>query len=110
MSNITSKQQATEVARKALVEFADDVPFVIHDERTQEREFGWVFLYSPKAFVESGDPRHLYPGAGPLVVLRDEGATEFLTTSVPPEVAIDEFEKAWRKGERPGGPPPAGRA
>jgi hypothetical protein len=43
-------------------------------------------------------------------VFRADGATEFLTTSVPPEVAIDEFEKAWRKGERPGGAMPAGRA
>jgi hypothetical protein len=110
MSDTITKQQAVEIATKALAEFGADVPFVIHEDRTVERDFGWVFLYSPKAFLETGDPRHLYPGAGPLVVFRADGATEFLTTSVPPEVAIDEFEKAWRKGERPGGAMPAGRA
>jgi hypothetical protein len=37
------------------------------------------------------------PGAGPLVVLREGGAATFLSTSVPPDKAIAEYEKTWRR-------------
>jgi hypothetical protein len=98
-----TKDRALEIARQALVELGPDDHFTIYEDRIQEREFGWVFLYDPKAFIETGDMKSLVPGTGPLVVLRAGGATEYLTTSVPPEVAIDEFEQSWRKGEHPGG-------
>lgn len=104
-----TRERAFEIAREALLELGPDDHFTIYEDRVLEREFGWVFLYDPKAYLETGDMRTLVPGCGPLVVMRAGGATEYLTTSVPPEVAVEEFEKAWRKGEHPGGKP-AGQA
>lgn len=63
---------------------------------TQERDFGWVFLYTTRRYVETRDPSTLVPGSGPVVVLRD-GEIMPLTTSAPPDLAIATFEEEWRK-------------
>lgn len=104
-----TRERAFEIARQSLHELGPDDHFVIYEDRVLEKDFGWAFVYDPQAFIETKDPRTLIPGVGPLIVLRAGGAVEYLSTSVPPEVAIDEFEKAWRKGTRPGGKP-AGQA
>lgn len=96
-----SKERALEIARAKLVETKRDAEFVIVDARTVERAFGWVFFYEPRKSLAAGDPSSAVPGAGPLVVLKEGGGTAFLSTSVPPEQAITEYEKTWRRrGER----------
>jgi len=95
-----TKEKALEIATKTVAEFKPGTEFVIHEDRTLEKEFGWVFFYSPKAFLETKDPRKLVPGAGPLVVERLGGATQYLTTSVPPDRAVKEFERRWREGQQ----------
>ncbi len=95
-----TKDKALEIAKKAVAEFKPGTEFVIHEDKTLEKEFGWVFFYSPKAFLESKDPRTLVPGAGPLVVERLGGGTQYLTTSVPPERAVKEFERRWREEQQ----------
>jgi len=92
-----SKPRAFEVARKALSELKPGTEFVILDDKVVEKDFGWVFLYTTRAYLETQDPRTLVPGAGPLVVERQGGGTRFLSTSVPPAKAIEEFEKTWRE-------------
>lgn len=70
--------------------------FVILDDKTVDRDFGWVFSYVPQRYLETRDPGDLLPGYGPLVVLRENGAIVFLPTSVAPARAIEEFERHWR--------------
>ena len=94
-----TKQKALEIAKKAVAKFKPGTEFVIHEDRTLEREFGWVFFYSPKAYLQTRNPRNLVPGAGPLVVERLGGGTQYLSTSVPPEQAVTEFERRWRGGQ-----------
>ena len=95
-----TKEKALEIAKKTVAEFKPGTEFVVHEEKTIEKEFGWVFFYSPKAFVETKDPRKLVPGAGPLVVERLGGGTQYLTTSVPPDRAVKEFERRWREAQQ----------
>ena len=68
------------------------------EKETVEKPFGWVFFYEPRAAAT--DPSAVVPGAGPLVVHRD-GSTTFLSSSVPPDTAIAEYEKVWAKKSRP---------
>ncbi len=90
-----TKERALEIARKKLAETKPEAAFEILEKRTVEKPFGWVFFYQPRAAAT--EPAAVVPGAGPLVVHRADGSTTFLSTSVPPQVAIEEYEKAWAK-------------
>lgn len=95
--NTITRERATQIAQQTVAGLSPDAEFVINSSATVEKEFGWVFFYTPKKYAETGDRKYLVPGAGPLVVLRADGRTMFLTTSVPPQAAIEEFDKEWRK-------------
>jgi hypothetical protein len=99
------KERALEIARAKLVETKRAAEFAIVDSRTVERPFGWVFFYEARSSLKAGDPAApaaAIPGAGPLVVLREGGGTAFLSTSVPPDKAIAEYEKTWlRRARKP---------
>ncbi len=96
-----SKQRALEIARKSLSELKPGTEFVIQEDKTVEKDFGWVFLYTTRKYLETKDPRTLIPGAGPLVVERAGGTTQYLPTSLPPDKAIEEFDKRWREAHGP---------
>jgi hypothetical protein len=91
-----TRAQALDIARRELAKDAAG-DFVIEEARTRARDFGWVFFYAPRAYLKSGDPRDLVPGTGPLVVERASGAATFLSAGVPPDVALEQFEKDWRQ-------------
>jgi hypothetical protein len=91
-----TRAQALEIARREVAKSAG-ADFEVEEAKTQAREFGWVFFYAPRAYLKSHDPRDLVPGDGPLAVERAGGAATFLSAGVPPEVAIEQFEKDWRK-------------
>ena len=90
-----TKERALEIARKTVADVKPEASFVVLEKETVEKPFGWVFFYEPKAAAT--DPKAVVPGAGPLVVHRHDGSTTFLSSSVPPDVAIAEYEKVWAK-------------
>lgn len=94
-----TKEEALAIARKTVAAIEPSAAFVVLEKETVEKPFGWVFFYEPKAAAT--DPNAMVPGAGPLVVHRADGSTTFLSTSVPPEVAIAEYEKVWARRRRP---------
>jgi hypothetical protein len=93
--NITPAR-ALEIARKAVDDLKASQPFVIIENKTQTKDFGWVFFYTSKKFLETHDRKDLIPGNGPLVVDRLDGTIHFLSSSLPPNRAIEEYEKNWR--------------
>jgi hypothetical protein len=98
-SGPVSKEKGVEIARQAIAELKPGTEFVLQEDRTLEKDFGWVFFYSPKAFLETKDPRTLVPGAGPLVVMKADGSTQYLTTSVHPDRAVKEFDRRWHEAK-----------
>jgi hypothetical protein len=88
--------QAQVIAQQELSKFGPDNQFVIMPEETGEFPFGWVFKYLPQRYLDTRAPGDLVPGTGPLVVSRD-GSALFLTTSVPPDVAVHVYLKQWRQ-------------
>ncbi|SIN91594.1 YrhB domain-containing protein [Vannielia litorea] len=89
-------ERITEEAARALVEeeiFKDsDHDFVIEEDRTLERTYGWIFFYNTRAFLASGDPNDTMPGTGPIAVLHD-GSVVPMPSSMPPAQAILRFEE-----------------
>jgi hypothetical protein len=74
-------------ARREAERLLDGVSgWLIHDERTLEREWGWVFFWGQR------DDAIAVVGGGPIAVLRHAGAAWFLGTAREPLALIAEFE------------------
>ncbi len=100
---VTDREDALGIARKALATAAAKarVELVVREDETVEKGFGWVFFAGPRegGAAASGAPAAV-PGLGPLVVHRADGTTRFLSTSVPPDKAVAEYEKQWLRRQR----------
>ena len=62
----------------------------------QEYEFGWVFVYATKKFVETRDVKHMLAGNAPLIVDRDDGQIYLTGTAHELEHYIDKYRKGIR--------------
>jgi hypothetical protein len=92
-------QKAQQIVQQELAKMKPGTEFVLLPDRTLTKDFGWVFFYTTRKHKETGDIKYAIPGTGPLVVLRANGHVHALPTSVPPSVAVQEFEKMWRDGK-----------
>lgn len=96
-------EEARAIARQALEESDPEDRMVLQEEKTQERSFGWVFAYTTRRYLETGDFNDTVPGVGPLIVFRHDGSFEFLTTSLPPERSLQDVEERWEAEHGEGG-------
>ena len=65
--------------------------FVVLDEHTMERPWGWVFFYTTRGW-QNGDERYLVAGNGPLLVNRNTGEVRHLLTSRSIALQLAEYE------------------
>ncbi|MGH6838396.1 MAG: YrhB domain-containing protein [Methylocella sp.] len=86
--------QAQKIAQRELDRTNPEHRFTLLPGDVQEFDFGWVFGFAPKKFLESHNINDTVPGGSSLVVERD-GTTEFLGSS-PPAHEIAEFARRWR--------------
>jgi len=70
----------------------DDEPSIA-DDATREENFGWVFFYNTKRFLESGDMQWALGGNAPLIVDRRTGELHVTGTAHPIEHYIEEFRR-----------------
>lgn len=61
------------------------------DNKTIERNFGWVFFYDSKDRVETGDLRYALAGNAPVVVTRADGVLHETGTALPLEKYLERF-------------------
>lgn len=94
------RTRAREIVEKAINENYD-VPgdqLVILDDATIEEDFGWVFFYSSRKFLETGDEQYLIAGNAPVIVSRDDGSLEWLGTALPVEDYVAEYKRRRMRG------------
>jgi hypothetical protein len=72
---------------------ADGITPVIVDDRTIEREFGWVFFYDSKEYLATGDISHAVLGNAPVIVDR-RGSVHHTGTAHPVEHYIRQYERS----------------
>ena len=70
---------------------ADDL-WVVVDENTIERPFGWVFFYNSEKFLASGETMYRLAGNGPVIVNKRTGAIEFFGSLQTVEVVVANYE------------------
>jgi immunity protein 35 of polymorphic toxin system len=59
--------------------------------RTIEKEYGWIFLWQSKKYIESGDLRDMFLGNCPVLITK-EGKLHLLPTSLPVEESLRRYE------------------
>ena len=82
---------------------AEPLECVILDKYTREEDFGWVFFYQSKSFVETGEFSHQLAGNGPIVITREDGNVHRLGSNRQPDYSIAEFREQFaRKSQTQG--------
>ena len=76
-----------------------DDRFVIRNELTRERAFGWVFCYHSERWLQTRDPKFDVTDNAPLIVDRANGSVHVTGTAQPLDHYIAEYEQA-RKAKR----------
>ena len=76
---------------------SSDDAWVILDEHTIKRDWGWVFFYGSLRYRETGDIRFAVAGNAPYFVRRDDGAVFVSGTALPVERYIEDFEAGGRR-------------
>jgi len=86
-------------ARKIVVDFLKAQvrhvgrELVLIDGNTIERDFGWVFFYQSKRYLDTGDLNDAVVGNAPVVVMRADGSVHETGTAYPAEHYLRAFEK-----------------
>jgi hypothetical protein len=93
-----TRERAFEIARQAISGLKEGTEFVLYEDDTIEKDWGWVFTFGTKEYLQSGSPMDIVPGTGPLVVEKADGDFSFLSTSVQPDLAVAEYERRRAEG------------
>lgn len=75
---------------------APGAEIVIVDASTRETDFGWIFFYQSKEYLETGVLKYALAGNAPFIVDRDSGEIVETSTAYPIEHYIEEFENRRR--------------
>jgi len=70
-------------------------PLIIEGS-TRETEFGWLFFYNAKEYLETGDFRYCLAGNAPLFISKRDGAVYVTGTARPIEEYVEEIERKER--------------
>jgi hypothetical protein len=68
--------------------------YVVVESRTIEKQYGWVFVFNSKKFVETGNILYALGGNGPIIVEKDSGTLHQLGTASSLQDSVKEFEVA----------------
>ena len=94
MESLT-QSQARELVAVKLAAIPDDDElggFVILDEHTIKRPWGWVFFYDSRKHHETGDFKYAIAGNAPYIVNRFDGSMHVTGTARATEHYIAEYE------------------
>ena len=78
--------------QKAATPWKDD-ELVILDDQIIEFEFGWVFPYASKMFLESGSAMYMLWGNAPYIVDKENGSLHLTGTAKSIEEYVDDYRK-----------------
>jgi hypothetical protein len=87
-----AKEIATKFINQNLQDFDHEDEFIIIDDVTIEKEYGWIFSYNSKKYIETDDFSYCIVGNGPIVVNKESGLVEELGGGPQVENFIAEYE------------------
>ena len=84
---------ATRYVESFDVHLADGDVLVLLDDPTIEKPYGWIFFYSSKGWLETGDIKYAIAGNAPFLVKRDTGEIRVFGTARPIEWHVEQYER-----------------
>jgi len=70
----------------------DDDELIIIDDLTIEKDYGWIFFYNSKRYLETEDISYLIAGNSPILVEKENGSLYELGTAFPVDEYIKQYE------------------
>jgi hypothetical protein len=67
--------------------------WVVIDEYTIEKKYGWIFSYNSQKFLETGDYSYSVVGNGPVIVNRKTGEVEEIAGGPFYKKNLEEYEE-----------------
>lgn len=87
-----AQTKAIQYAR-TMFDLSGDDELVIVEKSTIEREWGWVFFYTSRKWLETGSFEYAIGGNAPLIIEKATGRIVITGTALPITHYIAEFEK-----------------
>src|SRR5215475_14575405 len=90
-----NKQEARSLAEQHLskMHVSPATELAILDEHTIETDFGWVFFWNSKRYLETGEFQYALAGNAPLIVDRRDGSIHETSTAYPIEEIIERYRR-----------------
>lgn len=86
-----------EEAKHKVLEFVNgkgtENPAILIEENTLTRDFGWVFFYQSKKYLEEKDVLSMWVGNAPVIVNKHSGEMKYTGTANPVMYYVEEYEK-----------------
>jgi len=90
---VLSIRDAQAMVEEAIAKLAPiDEEWVILDQYTIEKSWGWVFFYNSREYVSTGDPQYQLIGNAPYIVNKATGELADTGTAEDIEVYISRYE------------------
>lgn len=70
----------------------DDDDLIIIDDLTIEKDYGWIFFYNSKRYLETEDISYLIAGNSPILVEKEHGSIYELGTAFPVDEYLEHYE------------------
>jgi hypothetical protein len=67
--------------------------WVVLDEKTIEKSFGWIFFYNSEGFLTTGNAIHRLAGNGPVFVNKITGSIDFFGSTPSLDVILETYQK-----------------
>jgi hypothetical protein len=90
-----NKQEARSLAEQHLskMQILPPTELAILDELTIETDFGWVFLWNSKRYLETDEFQYALAGKAPLIVDRRDGSIHETSTAEPIEDIMERYRR-----------------
>ena len=99
MQKVLNKAIARQLALSYIQEnYSGTLTVEIIDDQTIEKDYGWIFFFQSREYLDTRNFRFSLLGNGPLIVEQD-GSVHILTTAQPAEESIAKFEERYKNTE-----------
>ena len=94
MNAMITFEQARAIALAEIAKALPKYDFVLLDEETVAKPYGWIFWYNTRKYLETGNIMDATPGNAPFVVDNTDGNVHYLSTGVPFTEALRTVERS----------------
>jgi hypothetical protein len=90
---VLQKSEALELVSKRLQErSSENLQYVVVEDATIEKPWGWIFFCQSKTYLETGIFMHRLAGNGPVFVNKNTGEIDFFGSLPSLEVILADYE------------------